>query len=176
MNTSHGVEIYRLEHAASKLGPFQHRGQLTSVVNKGIHATASVMDDLDNNPKVASALSDKRVRFAFGSQKALDRMIRDRQLLARKGFSEVRLTIEPCDIIHHNAHDDQVVFIDRRAGFTPTKLHWERGAKARDLCRQALEQRLYCPQRVFKSIFTRMSEAYNSRLMSRWVCALAYDG
>lgn len=169
------IAVYRLEHAASKLGPFQHRGQLASIMNKGIYANASVMDDLDYKPAVAAALVDKRVRFAFGSQHALDRMIRDRPLLTRKGFLEVQLLVHPDDIVYHNAHDDQIVFIDRREKFTPTRIEWQRGAKAKALCQQALDHRLHCPQRVFKHFFTQMSEAYNSRVMSRWVCALAYD-
>lgn len=102
------IDVYRLEHSDSKLGPFVHGGQISEVVNKGIHATKRVMDDIDELPEVKKILTaHPEAIFGFTSEQKCASFIRNKDVLDKHGFTIVRYHVEPLFV----ARDGQVVFV-----------------------------------------------------------------
>lgn len=101
--------VYRIEHLISKLGPFQHGGQIVEVVNKGVNGIRSVMDDIDDIPDVKNILiKNPATLFAFNSKDKCIRFIRDFSILQKYGFSLVEYSnVQPLFI----SSDGQVLFL-----------------------------------------------------------------
>lgn len=103
------MRIHRLEHSVSGLGPFQHGGQITDVIYRGIFATKDAMDDLDNVPVVRRLLKKHKgaVLFGFISEDRCLSIIRNKKVLDEHGFVISVYDREPLFV----SDDGQVLFI-----------------------------------------------------------------
>lgn len=102
------VSVFRLENKTTRLGPFQHDGQIPEVLNKGCRMTGSQMDDIDDHPKVKSLLrSNSDIRFAFDSLEKAVACVKSKEVLHRHGFVVAEYRTIP---LFRNENDGQVVY------------------------------------------------------------------
>lgn len=103
--------VYRLQHKETKLGPFEHDGQICEVVNHGIYSHPAVMEDIDTLPEVKVILKNNIVRFGYSKKRSLLKIIKNRKILDKHGFEIVKLNRE---ILFYNKSDNQVIFKEER--------------------------------------------------------------
>ena len=97
--------VYRIEHKDTKLGPFTHGGQIPEVINKGLFANTTLMEDIDCIPEVVN-LIQKGALFAFTTEGHARAIVKDWGTLSAHGFVMASYDITPL-FIHV---DGQVLF------------------------------------------------------------------
>lgn len=101
------IAVYRIEHTESKLGPFTHANQISEVINKGVHASLNVMQDIDSLPEVQAILKQyPHALFAFSTPEKCQRFIKDKSILKKHGFVMAQYHVHPLYI----SEDDQIIY------------------------------------------------------------------
>lgn len=107
ISLSKRIEIWRIEHRESKLGPYEHGGQIDEVLRKGIKNTTSSMSDIDAQPEVQRLLKKyPQAKFGFVSKERCLSVVRDTAVLKKHGFVVRKYTVEPLFV----SEDGQVLF------------------------------------------------------------------
>ena len=89
------MQIFRIQHKDSGLGPFQHGKQ--EVLYKGVRSDVKCFEDLDQIPEVKKLLKTykEKLRFGFTSEELVLNCIKDKSLFDHYGFSINSLSVEP---------------------------------------------------------------------------------
>jgi hypothetical protein len=87
------MECYRLQHKETKLGPYEHGGQIYEVVTKGIDC--GVFDEGLNIFFEEVIDKNLKAKFAFTSLEELNKFIKDWDVLNKYDFEIARLNVEP---------------------------------------------------------------------------------
>lgn len=99
--------VYRIEHAVSRLGPYEHAGQIGEVLNKGIRATKKSTADIDELPEVRQILrANPEAKFAFSAKDRLNDFVKDSRVLNRYGFVVSEYRVIPLYV----SQDQQVLY------------------------------------------------------------------
>lgn len=101
------ITIYRLEHGQTKLGPFEHGGQIAEVVNRGIDASKKFISDIDELTEVKAILKKyPHAVFGFTTSEQAKKFIKDQSVLDKHGFKLSEYKAVPLFV----AQDGQVIF------------------------------------------------------------------
>ena len=104
------IYAWRLEHKDTRLGPFEHGGQIPEVIF-AINNSSSFMDDIDALPEVKKLLRKNRnAKFAFDSKARVLKFICKGAVLSKHGFIISKWLVHP--LFHA---DGQIIYDSKKA-------------------------------------------------------------
>lgn len=107
LSSDEAIPIYRIEHEQTKLGPFEHGGQIAEVVNRGINSSKKFITDIDELAEVKAILKKyPHAVFGFTTPAQAKKFIKDQSVLDKHGFKVTEYRAVPLFV----AEDGQVIF------------------------------------------------------------------